>query len=71
MSVGTTNNVTLVAIGFSSLDEVSSRLGVNHFVHVNFDCLVPSTRDNRMVITTVAYEGDLTICSIVSLKLKQ
>ena len=69
--VGATDDVALVTVSFASLDELVSCLRVDHFVHVHFDHPVPATRDNCVVITTIADERDLSICWIMALKLEQ
>ena len=69
--VGATDDVALVTVSFASLDKLVSRLRVDHLVHVHFDHPVPATRDDCVVITTIADERDLSISWIVALKLKQ
>ena len=69
--VRTADDVTLVTVSFASLDKLVSRLRVDHLVHVHFDHPAPATRDNCVVITTIADERDLSISWIVALKLKQ
>jgi len=67
VSVSTTDDVLLVAVRFATLDHLTGCLMMHNLVHVHLDRAVPAARNDCMVLTAIANEGDLTICSIVLL----
>ena len=71
VTIGTADDVFLMTFGLASLDHLALRLGRHNFVQVDLDGTIPTAGDDRMVVSTVADEGNFTIKGVMFFELKR
>ena len=70
MTVGATSDLFLVSVWLATFNKLGWQLMMHLFVHVYLNRPIPATRDDSMVIGTIANERDFTLSLIMFLKLQ-